>query len=87
MVILIIAALVLLASVAVIAVPLFLQPLEFHQDTAPEDNEYSPRDGLLEALSELELSFRTGKVSPEDYQTQKNSLQSEYIREVEPRRK
>lgn len=87
MVILIIAALVLLASVAVIAFPLFLQPLELHRDAAPEDSEYSARDGLLEALSELEVSFRTGKVSPEDYQTQKNSLQAEYIQEVEPRRK
>ena len=87
MVILIIAALVLLVSVVVIAVPLFLQPLEFHQEAAPQDNEFTPRDALLEALSELELSFRTGKVSPEDYQTQKNSLQAEYIREVEPRRK
>ena len=87
MVILIIAALVLLVSVAVIAFPLFLQPLEFHQEAAPPDNEFTPRDSLLEALSELELSFRTGKVSPEDYQTQKNSLQAEYIREVEPRRK
>ena len=44
------------------------------------DEKYREPDALLEAMSELELSHGSGKISDEHYQTEKRQLQNQYLR-------
>lgn len=74
------AAVVLAIAALVVSYPLVFAPVENYAVADPPDTEYSERDGLLEAMSELELSFQTGKLSQEDYQAQKARLQRQYLR-------
>ena len=77
------ALLIFLVSILVISYPLVAKQLERFEDIETEDEEYSERDALLEALSDLELSFETGKVSESAYQNQKLQLQKQYLKVVE----
>ena len=79
----IVLAFVLVAAIAVISYPLVFSKMESYLKTAPIDSEFSERDALLEALSELELSFQIGKLSESDYQTQKIQLEQQYLTEVD----
>lgn len=69
---------VLLVSLAVVSYPLFFQPLIEHEAPPDPESEFSERDALLEALSDLELSFGTKKLTDLDYQLQKRALQTRY---------
>ncbi|MCZ6472769.1 MAG: hypothetical protein O7A08_13330 [SAR324 cluster bacterium] len=74
-----ISGLVLLVAVLVISYPLIFHALEdFRVPPSPEDD-YSERDALLEAMNELEISHGTGKLSEDDYQTEKLQLQRRYL--------
>jgi len=70
-------------SVAVISIPLFFQPLESYEMPAPAGAEFSERDALLEALSELEREFGSGKLSQEDFARERASLQRAYLAAAE----
>jgi hypothetical protein len=78
-----IAALVLLLVAGVISYPLVMQALEPYALAELPDESFSERDALLEAMSDLEDSFRAGKVSQGDYDAQKQRLQLRYIEVVE----
>jgi len=82
MVIFLIAA-VVLAGVGILVVwPLIFDRLEPYQLAGMPDESFSERDSLLEALSELEQSFLSGKISETDYSSQKKVLQKRYIQVV-----
>ena len=70
-------------SVVVISFPLVRDSLEYFDERESDDEEYSERDALLEALSDLELSFDTGKISEAAYKNQKLELQKQYLKVVE----
>lgn len=81
----VLSVLLLLAVAAVISYPLLLSRLEAYtlpDEELPEEP-YTERDALLEQLSELELSFHSGKVSEEIYSAQKAKLQKQYIETIE----
>lgn len=82
MTMLLIAGLILLAIAAVVSYPLIFQPLEPYATPSAAAAEFSERDALLEALSDLELSFRTGKLSDADFQAQKLQLERQYLTEL-----
>lgn len=82
MLLFVLAAVVLTIAAAVISLPLVFAPVETYAVGDPPDTEYSERDALLEAMSELELSFQTGKLSGDDYQAQKARLQRQYLRVI-----
>lgn len=71
------------AVTAVIAYPLFFQDLEPHQMEGLPNEIFSERDAMLEALSDLELSRGAGKLSDQDYQSEKTRLELKYIQAVE----
>ena len=74
------AALVLLIAAAVITYPLVFGQLEGHLAADLPDEQYREADALLEAMSELEHSYGAGKLSEQDYQTEKLRMQNQYIR-------
>jgi len=79
-----VAAFLLLATVvATVSFPLVAQSLETYDGRESEEDEYSERDALLEAMSELEQANETGKISEKDYKTQKLQLQKQYLKVVE----
>ena len=79
MAVFVLAALVLLIAAAIVAYPLVFGPLESHIAVDMPDEEYRESDSLLEAMSELEHSFGVGKLTEQDYQTEKLRLQNQYI--------
>lgn len=79
----VIAAVVLLITAGIISVPLMMGRIEAYALPDLPDESFSERDALLEALSDLEASFRQGKLSEEDYTEQKQRLQVQYIQTVE----
>ena len=70
----------IVVSVVVVSYPLVVERVERFEDRETEDAEYSERDALLEALSDLELSLDTGKISEQAYQDQKLQLQKQYLK-------
>lgn len=80
MVELVLAVLLLLMAAAVVAYPLVFGSLESYVTADLPDEEYREPDALLEAMSELELSHGSGKISDEDYQTEKRHLQNQYLK-------
>ncbi len=83
MMILFLAVAVMVVAAAAIGYPLFFQRLEPYALHGLPDSEYSERDALLEALSELEREFLAGKLSDPDYESQKQALQRDYLRAAE----
>ncbi len=75
----IIAGAVLVAAVLIISYPLIFGAMESYRAESAPGAEYSERDGLLEAMSELEISFQTGKLSASDYEQQKARLRRQYL--------
>jgi hypothetical protein len=76
---------VLCVAAIVLSAPLILHRLEpYRPATGPSglgDEEQSSEAGrLLEALSELEHSRQSGKVTPTDYAAQRDRLEREYLR-------
>ena len=78
-----ISAAVLLAAVAILAYPLAIQRLETYRVSHETSTSFSERDALLEAMSDLELDFRAGKITAGDYETGKARLQRAYLAEVD----
>ena len=83
MMLFILAILLILITLAVVSYPLVSSSLERFEDRESEDEEYSERDSLLEAMSDLELSWDTGKISEAVYKSQKVNLQKQYLSLVE----
>jgi hypothetical protein len=79
MAVFVLAVLLLLLAAAVVAYPLVFGSLESYVTADLPDEEYREPDALLEAMSELELSHGAGKISDEDYQTEKHRLQNQYL--------
>jgi hypothetical protein len=77
------AVLLLLIAAGVISYPLLVHRLEPYDLPDLPDESFSERDALLEAMSDLEVSFRAGKLSEADYTAQKQRLQVRYIEVVE----
>ena len=77
------AVLALLIAAAVVAYPLVFASLESYLASDLPDEEFRESDALLEALSELEQSKLSGKLSGQDYQTEKLRLQNEYLKLAE----
>jgi hypothetical protein len=71
--------LLLFAAAVLLSVPLWAAPGQSYTPEQPPAPTYTERDALLEAMSELELSFGAGKLSPDDYERQKARLQQEYV--------
>jgi hypothetical protein len=68
--------------VAIAAIPafvLFIRPVDLPaaEATPPEAHLIDRKSAIHESLRDLQFDFRTGKVSEEDYQASKLSLQSE----------
>ena len=78
-----IAVLLLLIAAAVISYPLLMRRLEPYTLPDLPDESFSESDALLEALSDLENSYRAGKVSQGDYAAQRQRLELRYIEVVE----
>ena len=72
-------ALLGLGALLFIIYPLFFQPLRKYQPLVPDAEEFSQRDALLAALSELEEGKLMGRLSRADYQQQKLVLQRQYL--------
>lgn len=71
--------LLLLAAAVLLSLPLWVGPGQSYAPEQAPAPSHTERDALLEALSELELSYGAGKLSPEDYAHQKARLQREYL--------
>jgi len=84
MILFLISALILLTVAAVISFPLIFHSLENYNAPLSAEAEFSHRDALLEALSELELSLKTGKLSEADFEAQKTFLEAQYLEEITP---
>ena len=83
---LVVGVLALVVAAVVISLPLFLRELEPYDNPDAELAEpYTQADALLDALGDLELAFRSGKLSDEDYQVERAQLQRAYIALVEKR--
>ena len=76
------ALVIFVLAVGVISYPLVLETVERFDERESDDEEYSERDALLEAMSELELSRDTGKISDVAYQEQKLRLQKQYLKTI-----
>jgi hypothetical protein len=81
--ILIFAILVLCIAGAVLSAPLFLHQLEPYELASPPGSEHSSAERLLEAMSELEQSKSSGKVTEADYALQRERLEQEYVHVTE----
>ncbi len=77
------AVLVVLLAVLVVSYPLVVLGLETYLHPQGEEEPYTERDALLEAISELEQAHRAGKLSPQDHEAERRRLEAEYIRLVE----
>ena len=77
---------ILLLALAVVAYPLLFQPVEAYGSERAVSTAFSERDALLEAMSELELEYLSGKLAQADYDAAKARYQGEYIALDEPRR-
>ena len=83
MMVLVLAVITLLLAAAVIAYPLVFASLESYLASDLPDEEFRESDALLEAISELEQSSLSGKISEQDYQREKLRLQNEYLQVAE----
>ena len=83
MLLFVIAGIVVAGAVLVVSYPLVLRPLEPYAAPPDPEAEYSDRDALLEAMSELEVSQQTGKLSQADYEEQKNRMERQYLNTVQ----
>lgn len=70
---------VLLFALAVLAYPLLFQAVEAYRSGQGVSTEFSERDALLEAMSELELEYQAGKIAQSDYEAAKARYQGEYL--------
>ena len=82
---LVISVVLLLVAAVVVSLPLLRGTLEPYALEHAEDDDFSERDALLDALSDLEESYGVGKLSQADYDAQKQRLQLRYIEVVEGR--
>jgi hypothetical protein len=80
---LVFAVLVMVIAAAVLSAPLLLHRLEPYLMPAPRGAERSAADRILEALSDLEQSRLSGKVTPAGYAAQREKLETEYIQVTE----
>jgi hypothetical protein len=71
---------VLCIAAAVLSAPLVLQRLEPYATAAPPRADPRDRERLLDALSELEHSRLSGKLSEADYAAQRERLEADYLR-------
>lgn len=78
-----IALLVLLAALAVVTYPFFFEDVESYRVPDQPEDVFNEGDALLEALSDLELAYGAGKLSPADYESEKARLEHRYIKVVE----
>ncbi|MDH4246794.1 MAG: hypothetical protein OEW39_03155 [Deltaproteobacteria bacterium] len=83
MLIFILAALVLLMCAMVVAFPLVFEQLETYGVEEADPDEFDERDALLDALSELEQDYKSGKLSKAVFETQQAHLQQGYLEELE----
>lgn len=72
----------LLVAVAILAYPLVIQRLESYRVSHETSTAFSERDALLDAMSDLELEFRAGKITAGDYEREKARLQRAYLSAV-----
>ena len=79
----IIGLLLLGLALTVIAYPLFFHRVESYYRDERIDPRINERDLLLEAMSELELAYRSGKVNRKDYDRQNSEMKSTYIQLLE----
>lgn len=70
---------VLLLAFTVLAYPLLFQSTETYHSRDGVSTEFSERDALLEAMSELEVEYQSGKLSATDYEAAKTRYQGEYL--------
>lgn len=77
-------ALVLIVA-AVISLPLLRGGLEPYALAEAPAEDFSERDALLDALTDLEESYGSGKLSQADYDAQKQRLQLRYVQVLEGR--
>lgn len=77
------ALLLLVLAAAALSYPLFFQRLEQYLLPDLPSEEFSERDALLEALSELEYSHDAGKLSDRDYDDQRAALEARYVEVTE----
>ena len=78
----------LLAVALVISLPLLrgaLVPYALEAEPGQPEEDFSERDALLDALSDLEDSFGAGKLTRPDYEAQKERLQLRYVEVVDGR--
>jgi hypothetical protein len=69
----------LLLALAVLAYPLLFQSTEAYRSSEGVSTEFSERDALLEAMSELEVEYQSGKLSRADYESAKARYEGEYL--------
>lgn len=75
----VIGIILLIVAAGVITIPLVFHKAEAVTRLDSPVADFQERDALLDAMSELELSFGSGKISEPDYQRQKHALQREYL--------
>jgi len=63
----------------VIVKALFLIPQNPYMDTTLEQEEFDESLAILESLSELEVDYKMGKVTTEDYEALQADFQKSYI--------
>ena len=85
MMIFVLAALVLLVCAAVVAFPLMFETVEAYGAGEVLPDDFDERDALLDALSELEHDYKSGKLSQAVFETQQAHLQRGYLEELERR--
>ena len=74
-----IAVIAVAVAIAAIGYPLAMQRLEpFSLEDSPRED-FNERSALIEALSDLEQSFEMGKLSAEDYESQRSRLERDYV--------
>lgn len=66
---------------AIISYPFYNQPLIPFLSNGSLTEEFSEKDSLLSAISELEEDFQMGRISSKDYDNLKNYFHRKYIKE------
>ncbi len=72
---------VLLIVLAVIVKPLFMDSQSAYLLKTDDFEEFDKSISLLETLSELDIDYKMGKLTQEDYEAMRNEYQQEYLHE------
>ncbi len=74
--------LIVILSVGAISYPLFFSNLQIYRNNSSKKSKLGYANFWLLALSDLNEDYKLGRISQNDYQKQKTSLQRNYLNSI-----